>query len=102
MKQLYFNGAGQLQAIRQREWKLFLNAPPAPEQKAKAKVAEAKQKTATAAGPALFNLVDDLAEANDVAAAHPDVVARLKTLATEMESEIKSNQRPAGEHVDKK
>lgn len=96
---LYFTGAGQLQAIRQREWKLFLTAPPAG-QKGKAKTAEAKAKAAAApAGPALYNLATDLAEANDVAAAHPDIVIRLKALATEMESEIKAHQRPAGEHM---
>lgn len=51
------------------------------------------------AGPALYNLSSDLAEANDVAAAHPDIVSRLKALAAEMESEIKSHQRPAGEQL---
>lgn len=96
---LYFNGGGQLQAIRQKEWKLFLSAPPAG-QKGKAKTAEAKAKAAAApAGPALYNLSSDLAEANDVAAAHPDIVSRLKALAAEMESEIKSHKRPAGEQL---
>lgn len=99
--QLYFTGASQLQAIRQREWKLFLTALPAAGQKAKAKAADAKAKAA-AAGPALFNLVDDPGEATDVAAAHPDVVTRLKALAADMESEIKAHQRPAGKHIESK
>ncbi len=89
----YFNGAGQLQAIRQREWKLFLSAPPPPGEKAKGK------KGTVAASPALFNLTNDLGEANDVAEAHPDVVARLKAVASEVEREIKANQRPAGQSV---
>jgi len=99
--QLYFTGASQLQAIRQREWKLFLTALPAAGQKAKAKAADAKAKAAPA-GPALFNLVDDPGEATDVAAAHPDVVTRLKALAADMESEIKAHQRPAGKHIESK
>ena len=37
---------------------------------------------------ALFNLDDDMAEAKDVAAAHPDIVARLQALAAPMREEL--------------
>jgi arylsulfatase A len=94
---LYFNGAGQLQAIREGAWKLFLTLPAAG-QKAKAKAAEGKK--AAAAGPALYNVVEDVGETKDVAAAHPDVVAHLRELAAEREAEIKAHQRPAGQHAD--
>lgn len=95
---LYFNGAGQLQAIRDGAWKLFLNLPAGNGQKAKAKTADGKKAPATKAAPALFNVVNDMSETQDVAAAHPDVVARLRELAAEQEAEIKAHRRPAGQH----
>jgi len=98
--QLYFNGAGQLQAIRDGAWKLFLTLPAANGQKAKAKAADGKK--AAAAGPALYNVVEDIGETKDVAAAHPDVVAHLRELAFERETEIKAHQRPAGQHAERK
>jgi arylsulfatase A-like enzyme len=92
---LYFNGAGQLQAIRSGEWKLFLSLPSQPGQKAKA---DGGKKAAKAAGTiALFNLVHDLGETKNVASDHPDIVSRLKSLATDRDAEIKKNQRPAGQ-----
>jgi arylsulfatase len=105
-KHLYFNGAGHLQAIRQGDWKLFLSLPGQPGQKAKAdsgsKAAKADSgKKAAKAAPsiALYNLTTDLGETKNVAADHPDIVSRLKTLAADREAEIKTNQRPAGHHA---
>ncbi len=96
---LYFNGAGQLQAIRSGEWKLFLSLPGEPGQKAKA---DGGKKVAKTAGSiALFNVVHDLGETKNLAADHPDIVSKLKTLAANHEAEIKTNQRPAGQHETK-
>jgi hypothetical protein len=97
--QLYFHGSGQLQAIRQRQWKLFLSLPAGPGQKANKKTTEGK-KASVPIGPALFNLRVDEGEATDVAAEHPEIVARLSKLALEMEIEIKAHKRPAGQHSD--
>jgi arylsulfatase A len=95
--QLYFHGSGQLQAIRQREWKLFLSLPTAGAKKANKKAVEGKKGSGEAGSPALFNLATDVGETTDVAATHPEIVTRLRTLAMEMESEIKAHQRLPGQ-----
>ena len=79
---------------------VVLTLPAANGQKAKAKAADGKK--AAAAGPALYNVVEDIGETKDVAAAHPDVVAHLRELAAERETEIKAHQRPAGQHAEGK
>ncbi len=91
---LYFTGAGKLGAIRQGDWKLFLADP--------AKKAQPK-KGAKAAGNdevgdgALFDLAKDPYETTDVAAAHADIVAKLRGEAQKREKEIQEHRRPAGE-----
>jgi len=99
--QLYFHGSGQLQAIRQREWKLFLSLPAAAGKKADKKTAEGKKASGLPVAIALFDLSSDLSETKDVAAEHPEIVTRLRMLATEMESEIKAHKRPPGQHDNK-
>jgi arylsulfatase A-like enzyme len=79
---LYFNGNSKLAAIRQGDWKLHL-IPPA-------------VKKDEVAAPSLFNLADDPGEKTDLAARHPDVVARLRAEAAQREAEITRNKRPAG------
>jgi arylsulfatase A len=59
----YFRGA-ELQAVRQGPWKLHLNRGE------------------------LYHLDDDISESSDVAAAHADVVARLRALAEEMRDDL--------------
>jgi len=66
---------GSIQAVRSGPWKLHLK----PRQ--------------------LYNLRDDVGEQNNVAAEHPDIVARLLALAEEQEQDFQQDQRPAG-HVD--
>jgi arylsulfatase A-like enzyme len=71
----YFHGL-KLQAVRHGDWKLQLVGDPAP--------AKGKNKGKQAAGPVapkLYNLKTDIGEANDVAAAHPDIVKQLQELA---------------------
>jgi hypothetical protein len=50
--------------------------------------------------PRLYNLEDDIGETIDVAAAHPEIIARLSTLAKKMNAEIGGRdpaaRRPAG------
>lgn len=73
----YYNGY-KLEAVRSGPWKLRLESP-----------------------PQLYNLDQEIGEKTDVAAAHPDVVARLKGLATAMAAELGDGKpgpgvRPAG------
>jgi arylsulfatase A-like enzyme len=88
----YFNGY-VLQAVRQGPWKLAI--------KPQSEAMGAKPK-ADAAGdaPRLYHLEEDVGERTDVAAKHPEVVARLLALANRMEAEIGGNnptaRRPAG------
>jgi arylsulfatase A len=95
---LYFAGGSVLGAIRQRDWKLFLIDPTPPRAK-QAKTAKGEKPKAVASFP-LFNLADDPAESTDMAAEHPDVVARLRAEAQRHEQEIQSHRRPAGEVQD--
>jgi arylsulfatase A-like enzyme len=44
----------------------------------------------------LFNLRDDIGEANNVITEHPDIADRLKEMTREFETELKNNLRPAG------
>jgi len=71
-------------AIRMGEWKYFLTTNPL-------------QAGGTAAQPgALFNLDLDVGESRDVAAQHPEIVARLEAEARTRHAEIIANRRPAG------
>jgi arylsulfatase A len=64
---LYWEYAKRMQAVRQGDWKAFRPKPDAPLQ--------------------LYDLAADPAETTDVAAEHPEVVARLERLLTEARTE---------------
>jgi arylsulfatase A len=84
--QLIYDPPGNLTAIRQGDWKLVT-------------LRKNPQARANRQGPgkdALFNLAADLSEENDVAAQHPEVVAKLKAEMAARDAEIKRNRRPAG------
>ncbi len=87
----YFSGY-DLQAVRQGRWKLALSPQPD---------GLGKQAEKTQAGLRLYDLDAEIGERTDVAAQHPEVVAKLKALADRMSAEIggksPSARRPAGE-----
>jgi arylsulfatase A len=71
----YFNGL-RLNAVRHGDWKLQIamgNKPPAAAQKFV---------------PKLYHLRADLAEARDVAAENPEIVAKLQTLIAAMQDDL--------------
>ena len=80
----YYFAGYNLQAVRQGPWKLAIAAQPG----------------ITGNEPRLYNLDQEIGEQTDVAAAHPDVVAKLQALATRMAAEIggpnPTARRPAG------
>jgi len=89
----YYFAGYNLQAVRQGRWKLAL--VPQPEgmnNKNGPKVAD---------GLRLYDLDAEIGEQTDVAAQHPEVVAKLKALADKMSAEIGGKEptarRPAGE-----
>ncbi|HQZ28706.1 MAG: sulfatase [Verrucomicrobiales bacterium] len=71
----------QLQAVRSGPWKLFLPLQDFEQHPYFTKRGEGNS-------PLLFNVVEDIACSTDVAADHPDVVARLTTLAEEVRADL--------------
>ena len=88
----YYFASYDLQAVRQGRWKLALS----PQSDGLGKNA-----AKTAAGLRLYDLDAEIGERTDVAAQHPEVVAKLKALADKMAAEIGGKtptaRRPAGE-----
>lgn len=91
----YYYAGYKLQAVRVGPWKLAI----APQSEGRKKGDE--MIPASLDKPRLYNLDTDIGERNDVAAAHPDVVSRLKAFAQKMAADIGDGQpgpgvRPAG------
>ncbi|MBN1509047.1 MAG: sulfatase-like hydrolase/transferase [Sedimentisphaerales bacterium] len=77
----YYRGL-ELEAVRDGRWKLVLPSAAANARKAKAKNAGGEK------AALLFNLKMDVGESADVAAEHPEVVARLEKLAAAMKDDL--------------
>lgn len=86
----YFTANQSLAAIRSGDWKLF---PSAPAENGKGK----KNKAPAASGVVLYNLATDPGETENVAAANPEIVAKLQAEVARMEAEMKAHRRPAGQ-----
>ncbi len=90
----YYFAGYNLQAVRQGPWKLALS--PQAESMGKETSADAAGKE-----PRLYNLQEDIGERANLAAAHPEIVSRLRALAERMTAEIGGKdpafRRPAGE-----
>ena len=76
----YYYASAQLQAVRSGPWKLFLPVKPAGNH----------PHFTPKKGPEnlLFNVVDDIACRNNVAAEHPEIVARLEKIADEARADL--------------
>jgi arylsulfatase A-like enzyme len=83
----YFRGL-ELEAVRDTQWKLVL--PVAAANTAGRTKAKGKTKGGAKAANAvlLFNLKTDIGETTDVAAQHPEIVARLEKLAEKMKDDL--------------
>jgi arylsulfatase A len=75
----YFRGLA-LEAVRSGPWKLYLALADGPPAKGKKKLGPAR--------PQLFNLAEDIGESRDVAAEHPEIVARLEALADAIDRDL--------------
>ena len=75
----FYYRINSLQAVRSGKWKLQLGGP--------------KQH---GGGKALFNLEEDIGETRNVAAQHPEVVARLRKYVRAFNEDLKYNSRPIG------
>ncbi len=78
----YYHGL-RLAAVRHGSWKLHLAAPAGAEAPA-----AKKKKSAAPAAVQLYNLDTDIAESQNVASAHPAVVAQLQALVTTMAADL--------------
>lgn len=89
----YYFAGYNLQAVRQGPWKLAIATQN--EIKGQGTPADAK------VNPRLYNLGQEINEQTNLASQHPDIVARLTTLADKMSAEIggttPKSRRPAGE-----
>jgi arylsulfatase A-like enzyme len=74
---LYWSGWGVPQAIREGDWKLYLD--------------KVKEIAGSSRGPALFNLAGDPAEEKNLAEAHPDRVKKMHALALEQIIDIEEH-----------
>jgi len=72
---VYYTSRGQLSALRQGAWKVRLDRK----------------------NVQLFNLVEDISESKDLAADHPERVAKLKARMEALDAEITAGVRPRGE-----
>ena len=93
----YFNRL-KLEAVRSGPWKLAIARQGAV---LRNDVAEAVKHT----GPRLYNLDSDIGETTDVAAQHPDVVARLQKFIDQMDADLGASGkgpgvRPSGQVAD--
>jgi arylsulfatase A-like enzyme len=79
----YYRGL-RLEAVRHGDWKLqlagFQQGPQGPNARPGA--------NAPTKSPRLFNLKTDIGEANDVAAANPEIVAKLEAIAAAMKDDL--------------
>lgn len=85
-KTLYYYRGEELQAIRNGPWKLFLPLEN-PRRHPHFPDGEGSE-------PLLFNVVDDVGSKRNVAARHPEIVARLAALAEEARAELGDLGRP--------
>jgi len=90
----YYFAGYNLQAVRQGPWKLAIAAQPETMGKGISSDAAGKE-------PRLYNLDQEIGEQTDLAAKHPEIVAKLLALAEKMSAEIggrsPQSRRPAGE-----
>lgn len=91
---VYYTQRGAVEGLRQGNWKLLVKKPEAQAQPQKQKKTNPKtgQKKAEAT-VLLFDLAKDLGERDNLAAAHPEIVNRLRTRMEELDAEIAQNAR---------
>ena len=85
---LHYSSRGELEGIRQGDWKLLVKKPRPPRNK--------QQKANQAPKPPqimLFDLGEDVGEQNNVAEANPELVAQLQARMEELDAEIAESAR---------
>ena len=83
---VHYTSRGELEGIRQGDWKLLVKKP-------RQSRNNNQQKQTKAPQILLFNLKEDLGESINVAEQHPDIVTKLRARMTELDAEITENAR---------
>jgi len=83
---IHYTSRGELEGIRQGDWKLLIKKPRQPRN-------NNQQKQLPPPQILLFNLQKDLGETVNLAEQHPDIVARLRARMNELDAEITENAR---------
>ncbi len=79
-------------AVRSGPWKFY----PWPESAARRRRGQPAKSKPNEPPVQLYNISSDIAETTNVAEKHPDVVERLKKLATARQEDLRKNRRPVG------
>jgi len=92
---VYYTAQGAVEGLRQGDWKLLvkMSAAPRPPQNANSKSPQEAQQKPQEPELLLFDLKKDLGEKNNLAAAQPEVVSRLRTRLEDLDAEITHNAR---------
>ena len=83
---VHYTSRGEIEGLRQGNWKLLVKKPRARNRNRKSKQAPKPQIM-------LFDLAKDLGEQNNVADKHTEIVNRLRTRMEELDAEITANAR---------
>ena len=92
---MYYTAQGAVEGLRQGDWKLLvkMSAAPRPSQNANSKSPPESQQKPQEPELLLFDLKNDLGEKNNLAAAQPEVVSRLRARLEDLDAEITQNSR---------
>ncbi len=89
---LYYTSRGEIEGIRMAEWKLLVKKPNQRKKKGK-KAQKAGKQEEPKPQIHLFNLVEDMGEANNLAEEYPDIVKKLSDRMIYLDQEITENAR---------
>ena len=84
---VYYTSRGNLEGLRQGDWKLLVKKPRAPRNRNQAQADKKPPQIL------LFDLSKDVGEQNNVAESHPEVVSKLQARMEELDAEITKNAR---------
>ena len=85
---MHYTSQGQLEGLRQGDWKLLVKKPRVRRNQKNKQKAGKKQEQVL-----LFQLGEDLGEKNNLAETHPEKVAQLRRRMEELDAEITTNSR---------
>ncbi|XZE32426.1 sulfatase family protein [Pirellulaceae bacterium SH501] len=89
---VYYTAQGEVEGIRQGNWKLLVKKPATPNQQ-QAKQNPTSDKKTAEPQVLLFDLANDLGEQSNQAKTNPDIIKKLRARLVEIDTEITQNAR---------